>query len=224
MPITAVLIDGGYLLKRLWSAWGSDTGDPVEAARIVHDLALSYVGGDVESDELYRIFFYDCAPLDSTIVHPITKEVIELGETRHHKFRVSLHRNLIKRRKVSLRLGRLVVRWGLKPKAVKAMISGREIRPDPEGNYLQYITSQKQVDTKIGLDVASLSYKKQVSLIVLASADTDFVPVAKLARREGVDFILDPLGKPVKPELSEYVDLISDVPDLSSCLTGKESR
>lgn len=53
---------------------------------------------------------------------------------------------------------------------------------------------QKGVDMKIGLDIASLAYKKQVDQIVLISGDSDFVSAAKLARREGIDFILDPLG------------------------------
>lgn len=46
---------------------------------------------------------------------------------------------------------------------------------------------------RVGLDIASVSYKRQVDQIVLVAGDSDFVPAAKLARREGVDFILDPM-------------------------------
>ena len=59
---------------------------------------------------------------------------------------------------------------------------------------------------KIGLDIATLAYNKLVDQIVLISGDSDFVPAAKLARREGIDFILDPLFANVKPELSEHID------------------
>ena len=59
---------------------------------------------------------------------------------------------------------------------------------------------------KIGLDIASLAYKKQVDKIVLISGDSDFVPAAKLARREGIDFVLDPLGSSIKPDLFEHID------------------
>ena len=38
------------------------------------------------------------------------------------------------------------------------------------------------------------------------SGDSDFVSAAKLARREGIDFILDPLGAPIKPDLFEHID------------------
>ena len=42
--------------------------------------------------------------------------------------------------------------------------------------------------------------------IILISGDSDFVSAAKLARREGIDFILDPLGAPIKPDLFEHID------------------
>ena len=59
---------------------------------------------------------------------------------------------------------------------------------------------------KIGLDIASMAYKSQVNQIILISGDSDFVSAAKLARREGIDFILDPLGAPIKPDLFEHID------------------
>ena len=65
---------------------------------------------------------------------------------------------------------------------------------------------QKGVDMKIGLDIASMAYKQQVDQIVLISGDSDFVSAAKLARREGIDFILDPLGAAIKPDLFEHID------------------
>ncbi len=65
---------------------------------------------------------------------------------------------------------------------------------------------QKGVDMRIGLDIASMAYKKQVDRIVLIAGDSDFVPAAKHARREGIDFILDPLWQKIKPSLMEHID------------------
>ena len=59
---------------------------------------------------------------------------------------------------------------------------------------------------RIGLDIASITLKKQANTIVLVSGDSDFVPAAKLARREGVTFILDPLWQNVSPDLFEHID------------------
>ncbi len=70
---------------------------------------------------------------------------------------------------------------------------------------------QKGVDMKIGIDIASLALKKFVDQIVLFSGDSDFVPAAKLARREGIDFILDPMQAPVEPQLSEHLDGLKSV-------------
>ena len=65
---------------------------------------------------------------------------------------------------------------------------------------------QKGVDMRLGLDIASLAYKRQVSQIVLIAGDSDFVPAAKHARREGIDFILDPMWHSISPSLNEHID------------------
>ncbi|MDO8694762.1 MAG: NYN domain-containing protein, partial [Sheuella sp.] len=65
---------------------------------------------------------------------------------------------------------------------------------------------QKGVDMRIAVDIASLTLKKQVGTIVLVTGDSDFVPAAKLARREGIEFILDPLWQNVNDDLFEHID------------------
>ena len=45
---------------------------------------------------------------------------------------------------------------------------------------------------RIGIDIASLAFKKQVDQIVLISGDSDFVPAAKQARREGIRLYFRP--------------------------------
>ncbi len=70
---------------------------------------------------------------------------------------------------------------------------------------------QKGVDMRIGLDIASMTLKQQADTIVLVTGDSDFAPAAKLARREGVEFILDPLWQGVTDELNEHVDGIISV-------------
>ncbi|EON78900.1 hypothetical protein ADIS_0797 [Lunatimonas lonarensis] len=71
---------------------------------------------------------------------------------------------------------------------------------------MQFDFNQKMVDIKIGLDIASITLKGQVDQIILISGDSDFVPAAKLARREGIDFLLDPMWNPIKPHLFEHID------------------
>lgn len=82
---------------------------------------------------------------------------------------------------------------------------------------------QKGVDMKIGIDIATLAYKRLVDQIVLISGDSDFVPAAKLARREGVDFVLDSMGTRITDELLKHIDgLQSYYKDKSLFLKGYE--
>ena len=67
---------------------------------------------------------------------------------------------------------------------------------------IKYNMIQKGVDIKIGVDIVSLALKKQVDRIILISGDGDFVPAAKLARREGIDFILDNLWSNITPYIN----------------------
>lgn len=60
---------------------------------------------------------------------------------------------------------------------------------------------------RIGLDIASLTLKKQVDIIVLITGDSDFIPAMKFARKEGVQLYLVRLSHSVIPELYEHSDL-----------------
>lgn len=72
---------------------------------------------------------------------------------------------------------------------------------------------QKGVDMRIGIDITTLTLKKQVDTIILVTGDSDFVPAAKVARREGVEFLLDPLWQQVNDDLHEHVDgIVSGFP------------
>ena len=73
--------------------------------------------------------------------------------------------------------------------------------------YLNF--EQKGVDMRIGIDVASLSLKKQVDRIILISGDRDMIPAIKLARREGVQVVLVNIpGRKLNHELIEDADLL----------------
>ena len=116
---------------------------------------------------------------------------------------------LKKKRKFALRLGHLAdsqCGYRLGKDIVKQLCAGKRKFEDLSEDDFQLDIVQKGVDMKIGLDIASLAYKKQVDQIILISGDSDFVPAAKLARREGIDFILDPMRATIRPDLFEHID------------------
>ncbi len=47
---------------------------------------------------------------------------------------------------------------------------------------VQFDFTQKRVDIKIGLDIASMALKNQVEQIILVSGDSDFVPASKISK------------------------------------------
>ncbi|WP_253687315.1 MULTISPECIES: NYN domain-containing protein [unclassified Treponema] len=116
---------------------------------------------------------------------------------------------LIHQRKVALRMGTLAdstAYYGLKNNTVKKLFSERLSISDITENDFDLVLRQKGVDMKIGIDIATLAYKKLTDQIILITGDSDFVPAAKLARREGIDFIVDPMGHKILPDLMEHID------------------
>lgn len=70
---------------------------------------------------------------------------------------------------------------------------------------------QKGVDMRVGLDIASLTLKRQVEVIVLVTGDSDFIPAMKFARREGAQLFLVALGHNVLDEMREHADLMLEL-------------
>jgi len=121
---------------------------------------------------------------------------------------MSLINTLKRKRKVALRLGEIKDNktWGIYPNKVRELLSGKIQIADLKESDVFVELRQKGIDMKIGVDIASMALKKFVDRIVLISGDSDFVPAAKLARREGIDFILDPMGANIEPSLFEHID------------------
>lgn len=214
---TAILIDGGHFLRRFAICYPQkDKQDAHEVARTAFELALSHLtekrgkpGNEtVLRSDLHRIFFYDCPPLQKRAHLPISRKAIDFSKTDVAVFRLKLHDELRCLRKVALRLGHLTeqAEWALHDGRLKDLLAGNIDFGGLADEDFHYQARQKGVDMRIGVDIASLAYKKQVSQIVLIAGDADFVPAAKLARREGIDFILDPMWKPIHPSLNEHVD------------------
>ena len=68
------------------------------------------------------------------------------------------------KRKVALRLGTLAhADWMLKPQAQMDLLKGRRRFEDLSDADVMLDARQKGVDMRIGLDIASLSFKQQVS-------------------------------------------------------------
>jgi len=202
----AVLIDGAFFLKRYFSLMDqSGLQPPDQVAKNLYQFALKHVRKEFH---LYRIFYYDCIPLDKKVHHPISKRAIDFKKTEQYRFRISLFDELKKKRKVALRLGVVkdTGKWLIYPNTGKLLMNGTISVHNLSENDVYYDIKQKGIDMKIGVDIASLALKRFVKQIVLISGDADFVPASKLARREGIDFILDPMWNKIDDSLFEHID------------------
>lgn len=211
MVKTAILVDGGFYRKRASYFWGKKT--PSQRSNELYAYCMAHIRDTASEQELsrtlYRIFYYDCPPIEKVIYHPLLKRNIDFGKLDTFSWTNDFFNELRSKRKVALRLGELsdaFAGYQLYPETVKDLCAGKISIEDLDEKDFKINFSQKGVDMRIGLDIASLSYKHQVDQIILIAGDSDFVPAAKLARREGIDFILDPMWANIKSDLNEHID------------------
>ncbi|WP_018865486.1 MULTISPECIES: NYN domain-containing protein [unclassified Thioalkalivibrio] len=213
--VTAVLVDAGFFLVRSRRIFGKQ--GPEETARTLHGLALDHLNAPRNGprvSRLYRIFVYDAHPSSWKGHTPLGKSPVDYGRSEVAVWRRAFHDALRSQRKVALRLGELPtshVHWRLKQKALHALCQGARDWTDITDADFHLDLRQKGVDMRLGIDIAALSFKQQVNQIILVSGDSDFVPAAKLARREGIDFILDPMWATIRPDLHEHIDGLRSV-------------
>ncbi|WP_217994446.1 NYN domain-containing protein [Vreelandella jeotgali] len=140
--------------------------------------------------------------------NPITQKAIDFSKTEEARFRNALHSELLNKRKLAVRLGHLSddAQWTIKPHIIRDLIKGKATLEDLDESDVKVNTRQKGVDMRIGVDVTSLTLKQQVNQIILIAGDADFVPAAKIARREGIDFVLDPMWQRIPSGLREHID------------------
>jgi uncharacterized LabA/DUF88 family protein len=202
MPKYAILIDGGFMTKKLSSRLGRfpQVGDvEAECARIRANPAVT-------GHDLLRIYFYDARPASNTLTNPIDRSVTQLGSTRIHAQQTSLQQSLELRPDFALRMGEAAVHgWKVGAAALRSIFA--QPRPLAAADMVPNI-EQKGVDLRIGLDIARLALRGLVDAIVVVTGDSDLVPAFRFARREGIRVYLDHMGHGVKRDLKAHADLV----------------
>ncbi len=182
----ALLIDGGHLRvlvrKKAQRHYDPDYIEKIARACITPD------------EELFRAFYYDCAPYAGTAKLPVSRET--------HQFSGSSAwlAELASKDLFAVRLGVLKFRGFVlkRPPAPGQALADADFKPDFE---------QKGVDMRIGLDIATISALGTVDRIVLITNDTDCVPAMKHGRKAGLQVVL--MGFPsqrVAAELLHHAD------------------
>ena len=209
MTKTAIMVDGGFYRKRALRLWGKKK--PQERADELYEYVFAHLDKQDGEQEraLYRVFYYDCRPVDKMVYHPLQKKDVPFGSHETYEWTNAFFDALMRKRKFALRFGRLSdndLGYRIKPKRLNALLRGDIKVKNLDNRDFELSSKQKGVDMRLGLDISSLAYESIVDQIILIAGDSDFVPAAKVARRKGIDFILDPMGNDINDDLLEHID------------------
>lgn len=205
----AILLDAGFVKRKLKLATKADV-----TAHDFDALVRSIRAHSTLADHrLHRVYFYDALPLAKAVDHPVSGEVIEYGATPVFHANVALLKEVAKLPNVALRQGELSHDgWMAKWKSLKnsAKFDAGTGVLSLTCDDLKPVIRQKGVDMRIGMDIAALTLKKHVQIIVLVTADSDFIPAMKFARREGAQLYLFTLGHGTKEDMIANSDIVVD--------------
>jgi len=155
-------------------------------------VAHACVGKD---ETLLRVLYYDCAPYQGAAKLPVS------GNAHNFEGSDRWLKELASRDLFAVRRGVLKFR-GFKPK--KIPIAARDFTDDDFVPDFE----QKDVDMRIGLDMANFCATKSVDRIILISGDTDCLPAMKHCRIEGLQIVLVTFAKSKPaPELLWHSDI-----------------
>ena len=192
-------MDGGFIKKKI-----QHQPTPLALAEKIVEIASACI--DTAEEELYRIFYYDCEPFGGTVKGLAGGPRIDFSVTPQHVHQTALLAHLAKKPYVAVRKGELSYRgWKLRSQIAFQLKKnpGRVLTPADFVPDFQ----QKGVDMRIGLDIALMAIDGLVERVALITADSDFIPAMKLARREGLQVVLICLGNASKPALLDHADI-----------------
>lgn len=198
----AVVLDGGFVKKKLIEK-NKHFPTPAEVVDLVK-VAMAHPR--LSGCELFRVYWYDAPPYEGWVVNPLSRVRANLGQTIQAKQNKALIDTLELEPDFAVRRGELLYSgWELGRRAFRDLM--RTPRNIVAGDLVPSI-SQKGVDTRIGLDLATTALKRSAQTMLLVTGDSDFVPVMKFVRAEGIRVFLETMGHPVKRELRAHADFV----------------
>lgn len=93
----AILVDGGYYRKRANHVLGKKSAK--ERSQELYDYCYKHLFSNKKStsgDYLYRIFYYDCPPIDKQIFHPFSKKILIFQRVKPKSGQKSFSTNCLK--------------------------------------------------------------------------------------------------------------------------------
>ncbi len=189
MKTGVVLIDGGFLRS------------VAKAAQIPYKPSFieQFAHACIHTDEeCLRVLYYDCAPFIGKVILPVSgmeKEFAGSDRWLHEIAALDLF---------AVRRGVLKFRGFERKKNIPDRpLTDDDFKPQFE---------QKDVDMRIGLDIAAYATDRLANRVILITNDTDCVPAMKFARKAGLQTVLIrvPNRQPA-PELVAHADFTRSI-------------
>ena len=200
----AILADGGFVRYKLGTG-----ARPMSAADFKRFVDALRAHPALAPHQLHRVYYYDAKLLSGQAKNPVSGRKVNLSAQPAAQQSRELCEGVAQIPYVSLRLGEMSNpggQWEIKPAVLAAAKGGVVLK----GDDLKPKITQKGVDMRLGLDIASLTLKRQARIIALVTGDSDFVPAMKFARREGAQIFLVPLGHKIRDTMREHADIVLD--------------
>ena len=90
----AIFVDAGFFIRIFTKAVDPDMNmEPKKLAKKMWKYWIRHVDRK-NGEQLYRIYFYDCPPLECNGEHPITGQKINFSNSKITKYKNDLHREL----------------------------------------------------------------------------------------------------------------------------------
>lgn len=208
--LTAILVDGPFFIRRIRQIFPAQVHhDAKLMADLVWRLSAAHLfERNQPKRHLFRIFFYDTPVSDAKVLLPISRKSIELSKTKEGAFRTAFQRQLQRKRKLAVKFGIAseIDHWKLTEDAQADLVGGKISSADLQDQDFVPDTQTRGIELRMGVDLATLAYKRQVQQVVLLTGDGAFSSAAELLRHEGIDVVLDPMWQNISEDLFSFID------------------
>lgn len=177
----AILLDGDFTRRVLRRQLGHEPG--------VRELEVFCQSLALKGETLIGpVHYYDCPPFAEKRVLPVSQAEFDFASTKVYQQAIAFQADMQGNPYFKYRRGHLSFDgWTLKAAAISRLLATPGQIQDSD---FEPVISQKQVDMKIGLDVARISLRRTVGRILLATSDADFIPAIDFARGLGLEVVL----------------------------------
>ncbi len=195
MTKVAILIDGGFFLKRLRKIRPAvKMADAVAIRQAIHQLVNSHLQQINQIERvpnarslLYRVFYYDAYPYQGKEHRPVSGQAVNFADSETARFRLNLFQELRSMPNTAVRLGevRRIGGWALHTDVQKRLLQNKLKLDDLRNEDFKLSLQQKSVDMRLGINIYSLTLKKTSEYFNLSNRRCGFCTGSQAGQTRG---------------------------------------